>query len=298
MDEKTILMGVLTKTLNRSEQEVTDLLYQQEGDELKLKDDAMDDILSLDSVRVENIKKNAPVPQERLENEYKRGQKEALTKMEKSLKEKYSVESDKEGVELVDSIITAKSKPGKLSDDDVKKHPLYVSLEKDRVPKEELEKMKKDFDDYKNNIEEKNILNNVKKYAGDYLDELKPIISENPIVARNRREDYLSKFGNYKYQDPEDLEKSLILKSDGSRLEDGHGNPIKLRELARQIAEVNYDFPKQDDKGNSGEDGDKPKPAGSVTVPKDNAEFLAAMSDETIDFETKTAIREAYNAKK
>lgn len=296
MDEKTILIGVLTKTLNKSEQEVTELLYQQEGDELKLKDDAMDDILSLDSVRVENIKKNAPVPQDRLENEYKRGQKEAYTKFEKSLKEKYSVESDKEGVELVDSIITAKTKPGKLSDEDVKKHPLYVSLEKDRVPKEELEKVKKDFDNYKNNIEETNIRNTIKNHVANYLDEWKPIVSENPVVARNRREDYLSKFDNYRYQNHDDVDNTLILKSDGSRLEDGHGNPVKLKELARQIAEANYDFPKQDGKGNSGEEDGK-KSILSINVPKNDEEYVAAMNNAK-DFAEKKAIREAYYAKK
>ena len=153
MEEKTILFGVLTKTLNRSEQEITDLLYQQEGDELKLKDDVLDEILSLDSVRVENIKKNAPVPKDRLDNEYKRAEKETMTRFEKSLKDKYSVESDKEGVELVDSIISAKAKPGKLSDDDVKKHPLYLDLESRRVPIEDHDKLKKEFSDYKENID-------------------------------------------------------------------------------------------------------------------------------------------------
>ena len=64
MNEKQILLGLLTKTLNRSEQEVTELLYQKgDNDELILKDGAIDEILELDSARVESIKKNAPVPQ-------------------------------------------------------------------------------------------------------------------------------------------------------------------------------------------------------------------------------------------
>ena len=154
MNEKQILLGLLTKTLNRSEQEVIELLYQKDDkDELILKDGAVDEILELDSARVVNIKKNAPVPKERLDNEYKRGVKEGLKELESTVKEKYSIDSEKLGIELIDELLADKSKKIKITDDDVKKHPLYLDLEKSRVAKAEFDALKGEYDEFKTNIE-------------------------------------------------------------------------------------------------------------------------------------------------
>jgi len=294
MDEKTILIGVLTKTLNKSEQEATDLLYQQDGDELIVKESAMDDILSLDAKRVENIKKNAPVSADRLKNEYGRGKKEALDELESTLKDKYSIDSDKQGVELVDSILSAKSKPTKLSDDEVKKHPLYLDLEKKRVAREEYEKLESDYNNYKNTVEKTKKFSTVKGIARSVLQELKPIVSENPTVARTREEDFLAKFEAYEYQ--LDSDTPIVIKPDGTRLEDGHGNAKPFKEFVRELAMMNYDFPKQDDKGNTGQDPDKKKQF-SFTIPTNDREYAEAVNNaKTV--EEKVAIKEAYHAKK
>lgn len=291
MDEKTILIGVLTKTLNRSEQEVTELLYQEEGGELTLKEGAMDEILSLDSVRVENIKKNAPIDPERLKNEYGRGKKEALDGFEKALKEKYSIDVDKQGVELVDSILAAKSKPTKMTDDEVKKHPLYVALEKERVPKEEYDNKVKELEDFKNNIEIEKQYSILKEEARTLLHEMNPIISENSLVAKTREDDFLKKFEKYR------REGDIILDENGARLEDGHGNPLPFKELVKNVAQANYDFPMQGDKGNTGNNEPGIKKPVHITVPKTEEEYVKMMNQEP-DLQKRIAIKEAYHANK
>ncbi|HCC71256.1 MAG TPA: hypothetical protein DEQ09_08920 [Bacteroidales bacterium] len=293
MDEKTILIGVLTKTLNKSEQEVTELLYQGEGENIELRKTIMDDILALDSKRVANIKKNTPVDKERLDNEYKRGQKETLDKFEKSVREKYSSESEKKGVELIDEIISSKQKASKLTDDEVKKHPLYVDLEKDRVTKDEHERVIKEYDDYKKKIERENKFVSIKERARLKLQEMKPIISDNALVAKTREEDFLRKFEIYDYQ--VDGDNILVLKSDGTRLEDGHGNPLPFNNLIENIAANNYDFPLQDKKGGTGGNVDGDGKPLHITIPKTPEEYSQAIANAQ-NLDEKIAIKKAYHA--
>jgi len=295
MDEKTILIGVLTKTLNRSEQEVTELLYQEEGGELTLKEGAMDEILSLDSVRVENIKKNAPIDPERLKNEYGRGKKEALDGFEKALKEKYSIDTDKQGVELVDSILAAKSKPTKMTDDEVKKHPLYLELEKSRVPKDEHQKVKDEYEQYKKDVKRNEKFGQIKQLARTKLHEMNPIVSETASVARTREEDFLKKFEAYDYQ--LDGDSHVVLRPDGTRMEDDHGNVLPFDEFVRRIAVMNYDFPKQDEKGGTGGNEQGTKKPVRITVPKTEEEYVKAYHN-AATLEEKVAIKEAYHANK
>jgi len=288
--EKNILLGLLTKTLNKSEQEVTDLLYQKgENDELILKEGVLDVVLELDSVRVDSIKKNAPVPKDRLDNEYKRGQKESMEAVEKALKDKYSLESEKKGIDLIDEVLSKQTKASKMSDDEVKKHPLYLKLESDRIDKETHEKVISEFSEYKKGIEMKEKFSNVKTKAAALLDSMKPIVSENPTVAQTRKSDFLAKFEQYDYQ--QDGDNIIILKADGSRLEDGHGNPLPFNEHVKNIALINYDFPAQQNKGNSGTDGEKIK-SFNIKSAGSPEEYVAMMRGAK-SFEEKSAIQAA-----
>lgn len=295
MNEKEILIGLLTKTLNRSEQEVIELLYQKDDkDELILKDGAVDAVLELDSARVENIKKNAPVPKERLDNEYKRGRKEGLKELEGTVKEKYSIDSEKLGIELIDELLADKSKKIKITDDDVKKHPLYLDLEKSRIAKAEYDALKGEYDEFKTNIERDKKFSSIKETASSLLDSMKPIISENPAVAKTRKDDFLKKFESFDYQ--KDGDDTIILNPDGSRKEDKHGNPVTLEDFVKEIASLNYDFPKQDDKGNGGADDDGKK-SFNFSVPKNDEEYVAAVRGAKTP-EERIAIKTAYESKK
>ena len=57
-----------------------------------------------------------------------------MSDFEKQLKETFETESEKTGLDLITEILTAKTseagKKGQLTDDDVKKHPVYQAAEK------------------------------------------------------------------------------------------------------------------------------------------------------------------------
>ena len=62
--------------------------------------------------------------------QYNRGIKEGAEKIEKAIKEKYEVESDLIGVELVDQIVLKQIEAvTKANPKDITKHPEYIKLE-------------------------------------------------------------------------------------------------------------------------------------------------------------------------
>ena len=102
----------------------------------------------------------------------KKAQKETLEKAEKVLKEAAGIDLDGETFDkkvskFVDITNQKASKnKGAINDDDVKKHPLFLSLEQkatkfDEVLKEK-ETIKNEFDTFKNNILRESKINKVK----------------------------------------------------------------------------------------------------------------------------------------
>jgi len=297
MDEKKLLFGVLTKTLNKSEQEVTDLLYQkaEDSDELTLKEGSLDECLNMDVSRVKTIQANVKPDKKLLEDQYSRGKKESLSDFEKEVKEKYSLETEMQGIELVEAIVKSqvKSKP-KLTDDDVKKHDLYLALEKDRVPKEDHERLKTEFDQFKQNQDKAENFREIEKSVILTLDKLKPILSDNPEVRQTRQDDFLSKFEKFDYQIGDNGD-PLVLE-DGKRKEDKHGNPIKFEDFVKEIASLNYDFKVQDDKGNSGNETETTTTT-NFKVPETEAEYATMIQNEP-DPDKRIKIADAWEAKK
>lgn len=280
--EKNLLFGVLTKTLNVSEQELTDLLYQKadDSDEMILKDGALDEILGMDEDRVKNIQANVKPKKEVLEEQYSRGKKETMEAFEKEVKEKYSLESDKIGIELVEEAVSSqvKTKP-KLTDDDVKKHPVYLELEKNSVTKEQYETLKGEFDGFKKNQEKSKKLLEVNEFVLRELELLKPVVSENAEVRINRQKDFLKKFEQWDYQ-LQDGSDPLILDADGNRIEDGHGNPVAWKDFVKKNASLYYDFKVQDGKGSSGSGGDEGEKFKGIKVPGSKEEYSQMIQDE------------------
>jgi len=276
MEAKELLIGVLTKTLNKTEEEVSDLLYQKadDSDELVMKEGALDLALDLDATRIDNIKTSIKPDKKRLDGEYSRGAKETMDKFEKSAKELYNVESVAQGIDLVKEIVNSVSECNVITDDNVKKHPLYLELEKKTVSKEVHDTLVSEFDDFKSNQDKTSRLSTIKRDVLAIFSNLKPIVSENQAVAQTRQRDFLGKFDAYDYE-PKDDGNHLILQN-GSRVEDKHGNAVKFEDFVKGIALLNYDFKASDDKGNAGNRNNGS--GGSVDVPKDEKDYLAKMN--------------------
>lgn len=278
MDEKTLLTGVLTKTLNMTDEEVSELLYQksEDSDDITLKDESLDLILDRDVKRIDNVKKNIKPDKTRLEGEYSRGVKESMEKFEQQLKQKYGIESSAQGLDLVQEAIDTVSECNlEITEDRVKAHPLYRALEENSVAREKYETLESEFTDFKSNQDRIARFGKIKSDALRLTSELNPIISENPTVAKTRQDDYLKKFEEYDYELKDDGNHFVM--KDGKRVEDDHGNAIKFTDHVNRLASTYYEFRVSEDLGQA---GNKSKSNGqTIKLPKDEKEYLATYAD-------------------
>jgi len=293
--EKELLTGVLTKAYNKTSEEIAELLYDKsaDSDEVTLKEGALDLVLDLDTKRVERLKSSATLDKTQIKNLRDQHIKEIMEDFEKKIKATYGYESTSKGIDLVKEIIDQVSECD-ISDEKVKQHPLYLELEKSRTT-EDYDALQNDFNDFKSNQDKISRLTKVKSNVLSIFSGLNPIQSQNPVVAQNRREDFLHKFEQYDYE-LKDGGDHLILQN-GKRMEDQHGNPIKFADFVKGLAELNYDFAQSDPKGNAGNQGGNG--GGShIDVPKDEKEYLAKMADlmQKGDKEGGIKLAEAWNA--
>lgn len=248
MDQKEATMYQVTKMFNWTEAETKERLF--DGDELK--DDYADIILEADKARVEKFKNDRT-------QSYDKGVRETEKKLktfaesefkrltgydgtEDNFESMFKTWHEKEKAKLVKNV--------EVSEDAIKKHPAYISLEADRIPKTEYETLKSEYEQFKQNQERSKVMGVVTANAWDVVAKANPILSENATVAENRKRDFLAKFSGYNY----DLQGStiLVLDKDGKRIENEHGNPIPFDTWVMDMASQNFDFRAQDDKGNAG----------------------------------------------
>jgi hypothetical protein len=274
--EKDLLTGVLTKAYNKSSEEISDLLYDKsaDSDEVTLKEGALDLVLDLDAKRVERLKSSATPSKEELKRIRDQHIKEIMEDFEKKIKAAYGYESTAKGLDLVKEIIDQVSECD-ISDEKVKTHPLYIELEKLKS-KDDYEALLKEFNDYKSNQDKVSRLTRVKSDVSTIFTNLNPIESQNPVVAQNRRADFLNKFESYDYE-PQENGDHLILQN-GKRMEDQHGNPIKFADFVKSMAELNYDFAESDPRGSAGNRGGNGQ-GSHLDVPKTKEEYLSRQAE-------------------
>jgi hypothetical protein len=88
-------------------------------------------LLDEDAKRVEAIKKSVDT-KPAFQDGFKKAQGEILTKFEKDLKEKFGLESDKMGLELVEELVSKKSEGGQggdLTEDAIKRSKVFQDME-------------------------------------------------------------------------------------------------------------------------------------------------------------------------
>ena len=299
MDEKEILIGFLGKTLNKNEEEVSDLLYQksEDSDEVTLKEGVFDLVLNADTERVKKLKKSAKPDKDLLQSKFDEGFTKGKAQVEAEMKKAAGLETDSIGADLVKEVINHCSECQIPSEEQIKASELYLALEKTRIPKEKYEELKTEFDDFKSNQDRIASLSVVRQDALSQLIEMKPVESENPKVAENRRKDFLSKLDNYDFVTDEEGD-HVIKEKDGTRLEDKHGNPLKFSEFIKDLAEGYYDFQAQGSKGNAGNTGGNGS-GGAGDVPKDEADYLAKMRELILknDKEGVVKLKQAWESK-
>jgi hypothetical protein len=216
-------------------------------------------------------------------NQYNRGLKEGAEKLEKALKEKYDVESDFIGVELFDHIIEAKVAEVKgAGEGEVMKHPDVIKAlnEKDKAlkakDKELIDKLKAKEDE----INAANLFKEVESFGLAEFDNLNPILPADAKKAKALKDVLTSDLKKYKYQ--KDGDGYIVLKEDGTPLQDAHGNNVNFKDHIKEHAEKYFDFKTAEDRSSSGNQNTGSQAGKKVRMPKDKDDYVKLMSDQTL----------------
>lgn len=291
MEIKDLLSGLLSKTLNVDESGVA-ALFNADG---TVKDDALNTLLNKDAERVKSMK---PDTTKIADDQYKKGVRETMEKFESNFKDKTGFDSELKGVDLVLAYADSKTKStAEITDDAVKKHSTYISA-MDKLKKESkelLDAKEKELVDFKTAISKKETFSKVSTKALELFNSLKPIVSKDPIKAKNQMEDFIDKLKGFEY----DIQgERIVILKDGKALEDEHGHAINFDSIVKSTADKYFDFQVTDDRSSTGNGKDKdgkviPKKI-EVKVPQNEKEYTDALMDKTKTVEEKTAIQEAY----
>ena len=217
-------------------------------------------------------------------NQYNRGLKEGAMKLEKELKEKYEVESDLIGIELFDHVIETKiADVESAKPEEVLKHPEVIKAlnEKDKLlkakDKELIDKLKAKEDE----INSTNLFKEVESAGLAEFDNLNPILPEDARKATALKAVLASDLKKYKYQ--KDADGFIVLKEDGTPLQDAHGNNINFKDHVKEHAERYFDFKAAEDRSNAGNKPPVgPPPPKKVRAPKDKADYIKMSQDQTL----------------
>lgn len=263
MEEQQLILNVFAKYFNKTDTELTELLYDNgEDNTLTLKDDASAILIDMDAEKVKRIRDESKGDStKRFDDGYKKANKEVMPKFDKSVKEKYSMDSEKSGVELIDELVSSLNSDGKITLEKIKTNPEFLKLEKEMNDnfKGQLNELNEKFDEFKNGVEKGKTVSLVKDRAELAFLKLNPVLSEDTARAKKQTEMFLSRFESFDYKF---VDGNIIIENGDSRLEDGHGNPIAFDSFVKTEAENLFDFKVQDPKkapGNVPSGGDPTK---------------------------------------
>lgn len=268
------IIAFLAKTLNIAPEQIAELLYQKSDDGILTSDfreDSLSELLALDKQRIAELSKKGAQAHD---NGYKRAQAEVSEKWETGIRAALNLPDGLIGEDLIAAAKEAfeKQKPkGKVeTDEDVKKHPLFLQTE--AAFKRQLEDLARQKDEefgaYKAKQEGERLRGSAKAKAKEILLSLGPVLEQDAAIVETRIKNFLGEFDSLDFQE---LENGGFLPiKDGQRLENEHGHPTEFSALAEAIAKRHFVFQKQDPKGQA---GNKSHPY----APQQNSTWTGAM---------------------
>lgn len=254
MNSDEILTGLASKVFGLDETGVASL----KNEDGSFKEDAFKKLSDHDAERIAKI--NTAYADKEVElrrDHYSRGERETKEKAEKAVKDKYGLKSDKKLLEMIDDLVAAKSaKAAEIGEDDVKKHKSYLTLESEYTNFKTTaeQNLKTEVDRIKAEQEQERTMSHVLSRGKSLINAMKPILSADPDKAARQLQLAENDLKGYRYQAVEgnDNEPFLILKADGSRLDDQHGHPMKFSAFVKGIGEKYYDFQVSDKRTSEG----------------------------------------------
>ncbi len=294
MNEKEILIALMSKAYNMDNERVAEVLYKKTDDGKateELSESALQSLLDIDVQRAAKLKEDA---KKRFDDGHKKGTSETASKWEKMLREKFAVDGEGESIlEALAEKIEKGGKGGELADDAVKRHKLFRELELAAQQREEAARKEglEALEAYKSETSKGMRRSQAEAKAREILLAQKPVLEDDPNIAETRIRDFLRDLGEF------DFDENLNPLKGGESYKNQHGHIVQFESLAKEIAARRFKFQVSDPKGNGGNKnepggGGGNKPAGT---PKDEAELWAAYNAAGTA-EEKKSVLEAWEA--
>lgn len=255
--EKELLLAFLSKSLNLDNDGVASLIYNEDGSELKA--DALTTLLDKQQKFVKKWKDDSS----KFDQGYNKGKSESLSAFEKSFKDKFEFESEKSGVELIEEYVEsvrAKAGTKEITDDDVKKHKLF--LDRDAQYRADLKKAKDDAAAELNKVQatykQEKTFAEVQKKALEILDSKKPILSSDATKAQRQKLLLLNDLKGFTFDiQGEGDDARIVVMKDGKVYEDNLGHAIEFDTLVNEKSDLYYDFEAADNRSAAGNPNNK-----------------------------------------
>lgn len=297
---KTIITGLLSKAYNYDNGKIAELFKDGETElSEEQQTEILNKILEIDAQRVENIKKSVD-KKDAFQDGFKKAKSEVLTDFEKGLKEKFGIESDKTGLELVEEVVSKKSEGGQggdVTEDAIKRSKVFQDMESNL--KKQVTTVKTEYETKINEIQDgykaEQTFSNVSQKALQIFNGLNPILPQNKTVADNQVKFFVNTLKDFKF-DVQD-ERIVVMDKDGKVLEDGHGNSRSFEDIVKETASGLFEFKANNGGSGSGNGGQGQGGSGSSyagNVPKTFEELEKVMSDTSISIEDRSNIMAEY----
>ena len=278
--EQKKLNGFLSKTLKMDDEELASL-YNEAGELTSLTAAEQ-----ADTARVTKLKEDQA-------SQYKRGQKEVASKMEAQLKDKFGVDSDLTGVDLVDFILTTELEKVKgKGDEDITAHPEYLKLksESDRMLKAKDKEWQKKIEEIETKHTRESMFAKVKDRAFAELDNLRPILPEDAKKAQKWKEKYIEDFRAYDFTEQDGM---IVVLKDGKPLQDSHGYNKSFADLVKETAAEIFDFQTAESRSSAANQ----QTQSNFAAPRNEDEFIQKMREAKTP-EEQAKVMESYQSKK
>ena len=298
---KTIITGLLSKAYNYDNGKIAELFKDGETElSEEQQTEILNKILEIDAQRVENIKKSVD-KKDAFQDGFKKAKSEVLTDFEKGLKEKFGIESDKTGLELVEEVVSKKSEGGQggdVTEDAIKRSKVFQDMESNL--KKQITTVKTEYETKINEIQDgykaEQTFSNVSQKALQIFNGLNPILPQNKTVADNQVKFFVNSLKDFKF-DVQD-ERIVVMDKDGKVLEDGHGNSRSFEDIVKETASGLFEFKANNGGSGSGNGGQQGQGGSGSSyagnVPKTFEELEKVMGDNSISIEDRSNIMAEY----
>lgn len=300
---RELVLAYMTKTLGKSPEEVSSLLFTKGADDAEVvKDDALTALFDLDKSRVKVFEDKI---KEQHDKGYSKAKAEELGKFEKEAREKYGITEDLKGLALLEAISAKAAKDsgtGEVTEDQVKRSKVYLDT-LDQLKKEKeaaVTEWKTKYEGREKELQREATFKTVSDDALKFLDSLNPILPDDEEIAREWKNTFLGRLNEFEFEIKDGKKIVLKKEADGTTkaLLDDHGHPVSFDDVVKQKASKLFKFKQGEARGGT---GNKNEGAGGNAgkgytgpVPKTEKEYQDLIAANAGNEDAQIAITKAY----